>query len=202
MITFWNRHRMLRGFNDLPPWFWQPNMTDCYHPPMCYMIASMYQFKNILEIGVAEGYGAYYLAHAAREAGGTYLGVDIVDVWTNTREPFGASMKRYFEGEMLPARFLHADTKQLDRIPDKSEGGLDVIDLAYIDGEHTTEAIIHEVYDLILPKMKGGGWSYICLDDVVDQGAQEAWGIIKKDPKFECVGFHPNGGFGIARLIA
>ena len=201
MITYWDRHRFLKGFNQMPPWFWQPNCTDVYHPPFCYMIASLYQFKNILEIGVAEGYGAWILSNAARENGGTYLGIDILPTWTSPREPFGCSMTRFFDGEGLPARFIEADTKKLKEIPDYNQGGLNEIDLAYIDGEHTTDAILHEVETLIIPKMKGKGWSYICLDDIVDQGAQEAWGILKKDLRFEAIGFHPNGGFGILRYL-
>lgn len=199
MITFFDRHRFLTGFNVLPPWFWEPNMTDAYHPPMCYLIASMYGFKNILEIGVAEGYGAWILANAAREAGGRYLGIDILPVWDALREPFGVPMTRYFEGEMLPAKFLQSDTKLLTEIPSYVNGGLDVIDLAYIDGEHKTDTILHEVYDLIYPKLSGNGWGYICLDDVVDMGAEGAWAVLKEDKRFEAVGFHPNGGFGILR---
>lgn len=201
MINFFTRHRFLKSFNEHMPHMWQPNCTDVYHPPFVYFLAAYYGFKNILEIGQAEGYGSYYLAVAAMENGGTFLAIDIQDTWERPHEPFGYSLKRYFEGEMLPARFIQADTKLMGSIPNHADGGLDVIDLAYIDGEHKTETILHEVYDLILPKTRGGGWSYICLDDVVDQGAQDAWSVLKKDPRFECLGFHPNGGFGIARVM-
>jgi hypothetical protein len=201
MITYFNRHRFLGGFNELPPWFWQPNMTDVYHPPIVYMIAALYGFKNILEIGVAEGYGAWYLANAAKENGGHYLGIDIIPVWDRVLEPWDIKMTRYFEGEQLPCRWIESDTKKMTEIPSFADGGLDVIDIAYIDGEHQTDTIMHEVNDLIVPKMKGDGWSYLCLDDVVDQGAQGAWAILKKDPRFEACGFHPNGGFGILRYM-
>ena len=170
------------------------------------MIASMYGMRKIVEIGVAEGYGAYYLATAAREsraADAEYLGVDIVPQWERemvvTPGAFGGplntmTMQRWFEGERLPVRFLQGDTLDLKELP------IEWIDLAYVDGQHETTHILHEVYNLILPKCKPG-WSYICLDDVVDQGAQEAWAILCEDTKnFEHLKFHPNGGFGILRV--
>ena len=198
MISFFkSNHRLLRGFDDLPPWFSQPNCTDTYHPPFCYLIASLYRFRKIVEIGVDKGYGAYMLATAAKECGhpdGEYLGVDILPVWTYAQEPFGMPMDRWFEGEMLPVRFLQADTLELKELP------IEWIDLAYIDGRHETKWILHEVYNLILPKCKKG-WSYICLDDVVDMGAQDAWAILCEDTaNFEHLKFHPNGGFGILRV--
>lgn len=196
MITFWNRYRFMQGFNELPPWFYQPNMTDWYAPPLIYMLACIYGHKDIVEIGVAECYGMWHLANAARQNGGRYLGVDIENVWARVMEPYGTPISRFMEGEMLPITFLQGDTKKMTDLP------IDNIDLAFIDGEHTTEAIIHEVYNLILPKMKKDGFRYICFDDVIDQGAQEAWKMIKADPRFECLTILPNGGFGIARVIA
>lgn len=200
MFNFFNKHQFLKSFNEHMPHFWQPNCTDVYHPPMIYMICCLYGFKNILEIGQAEGYGSWYLAKAAQENGGTFLAIDIEDTWNRPHEPFGYSLKRFMEGEMLPCHFIQADTKDLVSIPDKKDGGLDTIDICYIDGEHTTEAIMHEVYDLILPKMQKDGFRYICLDDVIDQGAQGAWKNMQADPQFECLTFLPNGGFGIARV--
>jgi predicted O-methyltransferase YrrM len=156
--------------------------------------------KQILEIGQAEGYTSYYLATAAKENNGTYLAIDIVDTWNRPHEPFGYSLKRAFEGECLPARFLKADTKQMDKLPDFKDGGLDSIDLAFIDGEHKTDTILHEVYDLILPKLRKDGWGFIMFDDVIDMGAEGAWEVICKDKQFESLTIHPNGGFGMTRL--
>lgn len=200
MINFFSRYRFLKGFNEHMPHFWQPNCTDVFHPPIIYMVCCLYGFKNILEIGQAEGYGSWYLATAAMENGGKFLAIDIVDTWNRPHEPFGYSLKRYMEGEMMPVRFIQADTKELKEIPSENDGGLDTIDICYIDGEHKTNTILHEVYDLILPKMKKDGFRYICFDDVIDQGAQDAWAIIQKDPQFETLTFLPNGGFGMARV--
>lgn len=199
-MTFFNQYPFLRGFNDNAPHHWQPNMTDWYDPIIMYGMCVAYGFKNILEIGQAEGYTSWYLANAAKHFGGTYLGIDIQDTWNRPHEPFGYSLKRYFEGEMVPARFICSDTMLMKEIPSYRDGGLDIIDLAFIDGRHETPYIMHEVYDLILPKIRKEGWGFICLDDIIDQGAQEAWSLIKKDKQFEHLTMHPNGGFGILRV--
>lgn len=190
----------LEGFNKNLPHHWQPNCTCWYNVLFMYPLIHIYNLKNILEIGQAEGYSSYYLAMAAKENGGHYLAIDIENTWNRPHEPFGYSLQRAFDGECLPARFIQSDTKLLKGIPDYSDGGLDHIDFAYVDGEHKTETILHEVYDLILPKIRKDGFGFICLDDVIDQGAEGAWAIISKDPRFEHLTFLPNGGFGILRL--
>jgi predicted O-methyltransferase YrrM len=197
-ITFFkNNHKLLRGFDDLPPWFWQPNTCSPYQTVLLYTLCSFYGYRNLIEIGVAEGYSSYVLGVAAKESGGRYLGIDIIPTWE--RDMGGMTMSRWFEGERLPVKWHQADTLKMTKIPDYSEGGLDRIDLAYIDGMHETEHILHEVYNLILPKANPG-WSIIALDDVVDQGAQDAWKVLLEDKQFESVKFLPNGGFGILRV--
>lgn len=190
----------LEGYNKNHPALWQPNTTCWGNILIMYPMCHIYGFKNILEIGQAEGYSSWYLAHAAKENHGTFLAIDIVDTWGRPHEPFGYSLKRYFEGEMLPCRFIQADTKQMKEIPDYAHGGLDLIDFCYIDGEHKTDTILHEVYDLIMPKMRKDGFGFLCFDDVIDMGAEGAWEVLCKDPQFEHLTLHPNGGFGILRL--
>lgn len=189
----------LRGFNDHLPHFWQPNCTNWYEVLFIYPFLKVNNCRHILEIGQAEGYTSYYMATAAKENNGTYLAIDICDTYNRPIEPFGYSLRRYFEGEELPARFIQSDTKQMDKIPDFASGGLDQIDFAFIDGEHKTDTIIHEVYELILPKLRKDGWGYIFFDDVFDMGAEGAWAIIQKDSRFESLTMFPNGGFGLTR---
>lgn len=198
MLSFFKG--FLSGYNNNHPALWEPNCTCWGNVLLMYPLCHWYCFKNILEIGQAEGYTSWYLAHAAKENGGTYLAIDIVDTWNRTHEPFGYSLKRCFEGERLPCRFIQSDTKLLKEIPDYEHGGLDLIDFCYIDGEHKTDTILHEVYDLIMPKMRKDGFGILCFDDVVDMGAEGAWAVLCKDTKFEHITFHPNGGFGILRL--
>ena len=101
----------------------------------------------------------------------------------------------------MPAKFIQSDTKLMKSIPDYKDGGLDLIDFVFIDGEHTTEAIVHEVETLIMPKIRKDGIGYICFDDVVDMGAQGAWAIFSaQHERFECLTIFPNGGFGIMRV--
>jgi hypothetical protein len=149
--------------------------------------------RYIVEIGVDQGYGTWYLSHTARKNSGEYLGVDIVPVWD--RDMNGVNMKRYFEGFRLPCRFLEGDTKKMTELP------IERIDLAFVDGEHTYEAVSHEVNNLIYPKCQKNGWSYICLHDIVDfPGVKKAWEEFKLDPRFECIEFYNNYGLGIMRV--
>ena len=199
MLTYFKS--FLEGYNRNAPHHWQPNCTDWYVPTLMYPLLHLNGFRNILEIGQAEGYSSYYLATAAKENKGTFLAIDICDTYNRPHEPYGYSLKRFFEGEELPARFIQADTKQMESIPSYADGGLDIIDFAFIDGEHTTEAVLHEVENLILPKMRKDGMGYICFDDVFDMGAEGAWAVFCSQPeRFECLTIFPNGGFGIMRV--
>ena len=79
---------------------------------------------------------------------------------------------------------------------------MDKIDFVFIDGEHTTEAVMHEV-EMIWPKLQDRGWGYIAFHDIVDQGVDEAWALLKEKYKdrAEFIGFHPNGGLGLMRKV-
>jgi len=182
--------KFLQGFKHGVPWLWEPNTTNQNYMPLLYAICMLYEFRWILEIGVDQGHGTNVLGYAAKQNGGKYVGIDI----EASRFPF---FKRYFEGLRYPVEFVEADTKELTEIPI-----LEAIDFVFIDGEHTTVAVEHEV-ELIWKKLRGNGWGYIAFHDIVDQGCREVWEKlqVKYKGKAEFVGFHPNGGLGLMRKM-
>ncbi|GAG41938.1 unnamed protein product, partial [marine sediment metagenome] len=61
----------------------------------------------------------------------------------------------------FPHKIICADTKKIEKID-----FTDRIDFAFLDGEHTTEAVMHEV-ELIYPLLDVMGRSYIFIHDIV-----------------------------------
>lgn len=195
-MNFWkSNYAFMEGFDNLPPWFWEPNSTCWWQVAIIYMITIAIGARYIVEIGVDQGYGAWTLAHAAKKNSGEYVGIDIVNVWDRPFEGAGVQMSRYFEGHRLPVRFIQGDSKLMTEIP------IERIDLAFVDGEHTYDAVHHEVNQLIYPKCQKNGTAYICLHDIVDfPGVKQAWEEFKVDPRFECIEFYNNYGLGIMRV--
>jgi len=187
--NFFADDKFLQGFKHGVPWLWEPNCTNALYMPFLYSLCMVYEFRNILEIGVDQGHGTNILGYVAKKNNGQYVGIDI----NGSRFPH---YKRYFEGLRYPVKFIEADTKEMTEIP------MDKIDFVFIDGEHKTEPILHEV-EMIWPKLQGKGWGYIAFHDVVDQGAQDAWKIVKEKYKdqAEFIAFHPNGGLGLMRKM-
>jgi len=164
------------------------NATCCYYPILVYLFSKFTEVGNILEIGMERGYGAYYLARAAKEKGGMYYGIDI-------EQDYCDKIDKLLTDADLPHKIICADTKKMEKID-----FVDRIDLAFIDGEHTTTAVMHEV-EMIYPLMPSGGWGYIFLHDIVDGGVADAWWKLKNDDRFETMGTNQNYGLGIARKI-
>lgn len=167
----------------------QMNATSAYYPILIYLVSKFSPPHNILEIGLDQGYGAYYLARAAKEAGAMYYGVDIDPV-------ICGKIKALLDAEGLPNKIICADTKKLQKIDFVNR-----IDLAFLDGEHNAETVLHEV-ELIYPLMPEGGWGYLFIHDIVDGGNAGAWLKLKSDSRFETLGFLQNYGCGVARKLS
>ena len=188
MINFWKNDKLLEGFsnhflNDI-------NATLPFYPPLMYTFVRANGYKNILEIGIEQGYSTYYFAYAAKMNGGMYYGIDIDQ---NACNKVDAELTK----AGLPHKIICADTKELK---DFSDLGLEKIDFAFLDGEHTTEAVEHEV-ELIYPLLSNKGWGYIFIHDIIDMGNARAWWNLKNDKRFETLGLNPNYGLGIARKM-
>jgi hypothetical protein len=183
MIDFFKNEKFLRGFSTHPSK--DCNFTCTYFPLLIYLFAKIHGSKNILEIGSAEGYSAYYLSEIAKENGGMYYGIDI--------NPGLIERVDKLLGD-LPHKMICADTKKLDKLD------IDSLDIVWIDGEHTTEAVMHEI-ELVYPLLKDRGFGFIFLHDIVDMGVSGAWWKLKNDPRFESIGLEANYGLGILRKL-
>jgi len=186
MIKSWEKDKLLTGFSN--HYMDEVNSTLPYYPLLMYTFARANGHKNILEVGIERGYAAYYLAYAAKMSGGMYYGVDI--------DPNSCKQadKNLTEAN-LPHKIICADTKELEKID-----FMENINFAFLDGEHTTEAVLHEV-ELIYPLLAHDGWGYIFIHDIVDMGNAGAWLKLKNDKRFETLGLNPNYGLGIARKM-
>lgn len=184
MIEFFKSNKFLSGFSTHPSK--DCNFTCTYFPLLIYLFAKIHGSKNILEIGSAEGYSSYYLAEVAKENNGMYFGIDI-------NQGLCDRVDKLLED--LPHKMICANTKELKEID-----FIDSIDIAWIDGEHTTEAVMHEI-ELIYPLLKDRGFGFIFLHDIVDMGVSGAWLKLKNDPRFESIGLEANYGLGILRKL-
>jgi SAM-dependent methyltransferase len=175
---------VIKDYHPLP----EMNTTCAYYPILIYLIGKINHSLHILEIGTEIGYGTYYLAQIAAQNGGNYYGVDILpDKCEKAQETLNLAN--------LVGTIICADTKKMDKID-----FMDRIDLAFLDGEHTTEAVAHEI-EMIYPKLNDQGWGYIFIHDIIDMGNADVWLKYKQDPRFEALGFNANYGLGILRKI-
>lgn len=184
MINFFKDHKFLKGFATHPSK--DCNFTCTYFPLLIYLFAKIHDAKNILEVGTDMGYSSYYLAEAAKENNGMFYGIEILQDMCDR-------VDKMLTKENLPHKIICADTKKMDKID-----FTDSIDIAWLDGEHTTEAVLHEV-DIIYPILKGRGFGFIFIHDIVDQGNAGAWLALTKDKRFEHLGLEQNYGLGILR---
>jgi predicted O-methyltransferase YrrM len=155
---------------------------------LIYLIAKIHGSKNILEVGTDVGYSSYYLAEVAKENGGMFFGIEILKDMCDKVDKMLTEAK-------LPHKIIQADTKKMKEID-----FTDSIDIAFLDGEHTTEAVLHEV-ELIYPLLKDRGFGFVLVHDVVDMGNAGAWLKLKSDPRFESIALEANYGLGILRKL-
>lgn len=183
MIDFFKTDKFLKGFATHPSN--DCNFTCTYFPLLIYLFAKIHGSKNILEIGSAEGYSAYYLAEIAKENGGMYYGIDKEQGLIERVDKLLV---------YLPHTLICADTHKIEKLD------IDSLDIVWIDGEHTTEAVMHEI-ELVYPILKDRGFGFIFLHDIVDMGVSGAWLKLKNDKRFESIGLEANYGLGILRKL-
>ncbi len=186
MLNFFDNDPLLTGFNT--HYLDEINATIPWYPLLMYMFCRILGSKNIVEVGIAEGYSTFYLAHAAKINEGMYYGIDIRKKWCQEADEHLTSFD-------LPHQIFHKDTKLIDKID-----FTDRIDIAFLDGEHNTEAVQHEI-DLIYPLLHDRGWGYIFIHDIIDPGNADIWYKLQSDSRFEKIGFNPNYGLGILRKL-
>jgi protein-L-isoaspartate O-methyltransferase len=172
------------------------NSTIPFFGPMLYFLARAMGVEQVLEIGHAECYTAWYLANAVKDnatrfgmAGNRYYGIDIVQT-----EKARENLKD------LPATIINMDSMLLT--PDTFK---DIkFDLIFQDGCHDTEHVLHELKTLY-PQLKGEGRGFWIFHDIRGP-SEEAWHILKKMIaegiyKFEYVIIPEIYGMGLFRKI-
>ena len=141
------------------------NSTISFFGPMIFFLIRALGCEQVLEIGHAEGYTAYYMAHAIKDNGvrfgmknNRYYGIDIVQTET-TREKL--------EKAELPVTILNLDSMKLTSETFK---GIP-FDLIFQDGSHKTDHILHE-FDTLWPQLKDKGKGYFIQHDVYGPGEE------------------------------
>jgi len=186
MIESWKEDKLLSGFSN--HFLSEPNATLPYYAPLMYIWIMAHKHKKILEVGVAEGYSSYYFAYAAKKNEGMYYGIDILPDRCEKVD------KALTEAD-FPHKIICADTRKMEKID-----FTDRIDLAFLDGEHSTETVSREI-EMIYPLLDVQGRGYIFIHDIVDMGNAGIWLKLKNDKRFETLGMEPNYGLGIARKM-
>jgi len=149
------------------------NSTIPYFGPMLYFLVRQFGCEQILEVGHAEGYSSFYLAHGVKDnatrfgmAGNHYYGIDIVQT-DSTRERL--------EKEGLPVTILNKDSMTLDK---DSFPGL-VFDMIFQDGCHDTEHVLYE-FDAMWGQLKGNGDGYWIAHDCYGPAEEGCRKLIQK----------------------
>ena len=164
------------------------NCTIPHYPMMMYCFIYALGLRHILEIGVAQGWTSYYLARAAHHNGGHFYGIDI-------DESYCQMVRDGLDSKKLPHTIVSADTKDLEKLD-----FIPQLDFAFLDGEHSTEAVLHEV-EMIYPLLGENGTGFIFIHDIIDAGNSDAWWKLKNDSRFEGIGMNANYGLGILRKM-
>ena len=174
------------------------NSTITYFGPMLYFITRALGCEQVLEIGHAEGYTAFYLAHAIKDnavrfgmAGNMYYGIDIVQ----TEKVCEALCKAD-----LPHKLLNMDS--LDLTPETFKGI--TFDLIFQDGCHETKYVLHEL-EVLYPQLKGEGKGFWIFHDCygpAEEGFREVEKLIKAGKyNFEFVRLPEIYGIAIMRKM-
>jgi len=145
------------------------NSTISYYGPMLYYIVRAMGAEQVLEIGHAEGYTGFYLAHAVKDnaqrfgmKGNMYHAIDIAQT---------EKVKECFQKANLPANIINMNSMTLPG-PFKDMK----FDIIFQDGNHDTKHVLYEL-ETMYPQLKSGGL-WIAHDTAGP--AEEAWHIITK----------------------
>ena len=146
------------------------NSTIPFFGPMFYFLIRAMGCEQALEIGVAEGYSSYYMAHAIKDNatryqmfGNKFYGIDIA-LQKNTVENL--------EADGLPVELHEMDSMDL---PGPMAGV--VFDIVFQDGCHDKEHVVHE-FKTMYPQLKGDGKGYwICHDCFGDPERNAVLGV-------------------------
>ena len=145
------------------------NSTIPYFGPMLYFLVRQFGCEQVLEIGHAEGYSSFYLAHGVKDngtrfgmQGNKYYGIDIVQTEKVRNN--------------LRAEGLNVSVEEKDSMTLSSESFPGVVfDMIFQDGNHDAEHVMYE-FKAMWPQLKGGGYGYWVAHDVygpAEEGCKE-----------------------------
>jgi hypothetical protein len=174
------------------------NATIPFFGPMLYFLIRAMGCGKVLEVGYAEGYTAFYMAHAIKDnsirldiANAQYYGIDI-------KQPgyVAAGLAKW----NLPATVMQFDSMNLESDTFK---GVE-FDLIFQDGCHDTEHVLHEM-KVLYPQLKGNGngiWVFHDCYGPAEEGFREVEKLIKAGVyKFEYCRIPAPYGLGILRKM-
>ena len=151
------------------------NSTITFFGPMLYFLTRALCCEQVLEIGHAEGYSSFYLAHAVKDngvrfnmKGNMYHGIDIVQT---------EKVRKNLTDAGLPNTILNLDSMEL-----KPETFNKQFDLIFQDGCHDTEHVLAEMENMY-PTLKGEGKGYWIFHDCygpAEEGFRELVKLIEK----------------------
>ena len=174
------------------------NATIPFFGPMFYFLLRELGVEQVLEIGHAEGYTAFYMANAVRDnairygmAGNKYYGIDIAQT---------ESVRKSLLDLNLPVDIRNMDSINLT--PETFPGI--VFDVIFQDGCHDREHVLHELKTLY-PQLKGKGQGYFIMHDVfgpAEETFHEVMQMVKDGIyQFEYVRFFTPWGLAILRKM-
>jgi predicted O-methyltransferase YrrM len=134
------------------------NSTIPYFGPILYFLVRQFGCEKILEIGHAEGYSSFYLAHGVKDNGirfgmldNRYYGIDIVQT---------ESVREKLEAEGLPVTIINKDSMTLDN---NTFSGI-IFDMIFQDGCHDAEHVVYE-FNTMWGQLKNKGDGYWIAHD-------------------------------------
>lgn len=152
------------------------NSTITFFGPLMYFLIRSLGCEQVLEIGHAEGYTAFYMASAVRDNGvrfgmknNRYYGIDIAQT---------DKVKEAMVQHGLKATILNMDSINLSSA---TFPAID-FDLIFQDGAHDAKHVVHEMMTLY-PQLKGEGKGFWIYHDCYGP-AEEGFTAIINDPRY------------------
>jgi hypothetical protein len=148
------------------------NSTTPYFSHILYYLVRQFGCEQVLEIGTAEGYSSFFLAHGVKDnairfnmQGNRFYGVDISQI---------DKVRSQLLSENLPVTMIEMDSMTLTQYTFKGV----VFDLIYQDGCHDEEHVVYE-FETMWSQLKGKGNGYWIAHDA-EGPAWEGCNLIKQ----------------------
>ena len=155
--------------------------------PWMYCFLQQMDAKHILETGMGEGAAGWWLAHAAKEHGGMYIGVELL------KSRCEGLSKKYTDlgitNHCLCMDSIHLTTEDIAQFTNR-------IDFALLDGNHDKEHILHELHTIepLVPKRIG----YVFVHDIYT-ASRDGWAAVRELSGWDIFEVARASGMGMLR---